>query len=47
VVSGLDMTREAAYTKLHFLHALGLSKSKVVEYLSRNLCGELAERRVD
>jgi hypothetical protein len=37
------MTREAAYTKLHFLHNLGLTKSKVTQYLSRNLCGELAE----
>lgn len=43
VVSGLDMTREAAYTKLHFLHNVGLTKTKVTQYLSRNLCGELAE----
>lgn len=47
VVSGLEMTREALYTKLHVLHALHLSGPEVVDYLSKNLCGELTEERSD
>ncbi len=43
VVSGGDMTREAAYAKLHFLHACDLSKTKILQYMGCDLRGEVTE----
>ena len=41
VLSGFDMTTEAAFTKLHALFALGLDRARVAEFMPQNLCGEL------
>jgi len=41
LVSGADMTREAALTKLHVLLAEGLSPNTITERFSQDLCGEL------
>ena len=41
VISGLDMTPEAALTKLYCLLARGLSPGEVREAMSRSLAGEL------
>lgn len=41
VVSGFDMTREAALTKLYFLLARGLDRGEVRRLMQRNLRGEL------
>lgn len=41
VVSGFDMTAEAAFTKLHALFALGLERADVARLIQENLCGEL------
>ncbi len=43
VVSGNDMTTEAAITKLMFLLAQGLTKEEVKMYLKKSLCGEIKE----
>ncbi|RRJ82382.1 asparaginase [Aestuariirhabdus litorea] len=43
VISGGDMTLEAAFTKLHHLFACGLEEQKIRELMARNLCGELSE----
>ncbi len=43
VVSGNDMTTEAAITKLMFLLGQGLSREEVKMYLRRSLCGEIRE----
>ena len=41
VLSGFDMTTEAAFTKLHALFALGLDRARVAELMPQSLCGEL------
>jgi L-asparaginase len=41
VLSGFDMTTEAAFTKLHVLFALGLDRATVADLMQQNLCGEL------
>ncbi|MGB4077599.1 MAG: asparaginase [Prolixibacteraceae bacterium] len=43
VVSGNDMTTEAAITKLMFLLAQGLTRDEVKMYLKKSLCGEIKE----
>lgn len=42
-VSGLDMTCEAAVTKLYHLFSLGISKEEIKEKMEKDLCGELTE----
>lgn len=41
VVSGFDMTTEAAFTKLHVLFAHGLGRAKIADLMQQNLRGEL------
>lgn len=41
LIGGADMTREAAYAKLHFLLACGLTPAEVRSLFARNLRGEL------
>ncbi len=43
VVSGLDMTCEAALTKMMHLFGLGLSASEVATYMTKSIAGELTE----
>lgn len=41
VISGFDMTAEAALAKLFYLFAKGLSADQVKEEMQRDLCGEI------
>lgn len=41
-VSGVDMTTEAAVTKLYYLFSKGLSKEEIKEQMPLDLCGELS-----
>jgi L-asparaginase len=43
VVSGKDMTTEAAVTKLMFLLSQELSSTEIKNHLSKSLCGEISE----
>ncbi len=43
VISGRDMTVEAALTKLFYLHSLDLNKSEIRKMLGQNLVGELSD----
>ena len=43
VISGKDLTTEAALTKLMFLLANEVDKKKLVEELEKSICGELTE----
>ena len=41
MLSGFDMTTEAAFTKLHTLFALGLERARIAALMQQSLCGEL------
>ncbi|PVZ64365.1 asparaginase [Pelagibaculum spongiae] len=42
VISGGDMTPEAAFCKLHFLFSQGLTREQVIEMMRTNLVGEIS-----
>ena len=42
VISGHDITPEAALTKMMYLFALGISHDQVVQYLRTPMCGEMS-----
>ena len=41
VISGHDLTSEAAITKLMYLFGMGLSTEQVKKYISISICGEI------
>ncbi len=43
VISGADLTTEAALTKLMVLFGQGLKKEKIIEKFQQSICGELTE----
>ena len=45
VIGGFDMTREAAFAKLHYLFARGLAPQEVARRMPENLRGELTPPR--
>lgn len=47
VVSGLDMTLEAAFSKLLYLASKGLTHSEILKQIGKNLRGELTEQSTD
>jgi L-asparaginase len=41
VISGADMTIEAALAKLHYLLSIGLTSAQIKQRMQQNLVGEL------
>ena len=45
VISGFDITTEAALAKLYFLFSLNLSQQKIKQKFMKSLCGELSKNK--